>query len=129
MHKLQHALDRIFGQPEAERAAQQPTDAFLDRERAFADTAKKIEALRQKRVSNPGLRPLPETVFEVVRHRGSWRILHRSKYSAPFADQAAAIAAAKELGRSKRALGYPVKILLRRYDGEIVPQVLDHDGS
>ena len=39
--------------------------------------------------------PAPPTLeYEVVRHRGHWRILHIGKHSAPYDSQEAAIAAA-----------------------------------
>ena len=66
-------------------------------------------------------------VFEVVRHRGHWRTLHRAKHSAPFPDQGAAILAAKKLARHKRDLGHAVEVILRRTDGTSVAQSIDGD--
>lgn len=66
-------------------------------------------------------------VFEVVRHRGHWRTLHRARHSSPCSDQAAAIRAAKKLARLKRGEGHPVEVILRRTDGNTVVQSIDDD--
>ncbi len=72
--------------------------------------------------------PVAETfLFEVVRHRGHWRTLHGGKHSSPFADQAAAILAAKKLARRKGQEGYSVEVILRRTDGDSVAQTVDTD--
>ena len=50
MDKLQHLLDTAFGQPDAERKPQRPSEQFMAREREFAERAKKIETLRRARL-------------------------------------------------------------------------------
>jgi len=64
-------------------------------------------------------------LFEVVRYRGSWRVLHRKRHSSPFADQAAALAAAIKQAKAKGEVGSPAEVRLNRTDGEVVGQSLD----
>lgn len=129
MQKLQAMLDKAFGTPRAPREPERPSEGFLERERALAERAKKIEALRQVRLAGAtGSTPEP-LVFEVVRHRGHWRTLHRRKYSKSYADQVAALHAAKTLAREKRALGHAVEVRLCRADGQIIVQVIDNEQS
>jgi hypothetical protein len=125
VQKLQQMIDAAFG-TQAERTPQQPSDMFMERERARTEQAGKIEALRKKRLEDDGLsRPPAVLVFEIVRHRGHWRMRHRNKHSAPYPDQAAAILAAKELARKKRDDGHPVEVRLVRTDGQVVVQPVD----
>jgi hypothetical protein len=70
---------------------------------------------------------LDKSSIEIVRHRGHWRTLIGGKHSTPFADQPAAILAAKTLARRKRDLGQSVEVILRRTDGESVVQSIDDD--
>ena len=129
MQKLQKMIDAAFGQ-QAERSPQVPSDAVLERERAFDASARKVEALREARMRSDGAQEsLQSLTFDVVRHRGSWRVLHRSKHSNPFPDQLAAIAAAKDMARGKSELGHPVEVRLIRVDGRIVDHPLDHAGD
>jgi hypothetical protein len=51
MDKLQHLLNTAFGHPQADRAPQEPNEFTIERQRAFDEAAKKIEALRQARVA------------------------------------------------------------------------------
>ena len=51
MDKLQRLIDTAFGQPAAERAPQTPNEYTLERQRAFDERAKKIEALRRVRMA------------------------------------------------------------------------------
>jgi hypothetical protein len=67
----------------------------------------------------------PTLLYEVVWYRGSWRVLHLRKYSAPFADQTAAISAATKTAREKRENRHPVEVLLRRTDGHTVVHTMD----
>jgi hypothetical protein len=69
--------------------------------------------------------PLALLLFEVVRHRGHWRVLHHNKHSTPHTDQLAAIVAGKRLARKKRKLGHPVEVRLVRTDGQVVVQDVD----
>jgi hypothetical protein len=129
MEKLQAVLDQAFGSAKQPREPERPSAAFLERERAFAERAQRIEALRQARVTTEGPSTQHPLVFEVVRYRGHWRTLHRDRYSSPFPDQAAAIAAAKASARKKRDLGHAVEVLLRRTDGQTVPQAIDDEQT
>jgi hypothetical protein len=51
MNKLQWVLDFAFGNSQPERASQEPNEFTIQRQRAFEETARKIEALRQARLS------------------------------------------------------------------------------
>ena len=127
MEKFQAVLDQAFGAVKSSREPERPSTAFLERERAFAERAKKIEALRQARIAGDRPEAAQPLVFEIVRHRGHWRTLHRSKYSGPLPSQAAAIEAAKVLAKKKRDLGHAVEVLLRRADGQVVQQAIDDE--
>jgi hypothetical protein len=126
MQKLQQMIDAAFPSKTAERTPQQPSGAFAERERSFTETAAKVEALRRARVKadQPANAPL---LFEVVRHRGSWRILHRGKHTSPFSDQTAAIMAAVKQAKAKRETGAAVEVRLNRTDGGVVVQSLDDE--
>ena len=51
--KLQDMLDAAFGHPPAAREPQQPSEACIQQRRAFDERARKIEALRQLRLTTP----------------------------------------------------------------------------
>lgn len=126
MKKLQQMIDAAFPEREAKRGLQKPSEAFAERERSFAQTAARVETLRQARVKadQPADAPM---LFEVVRHRGSWRILHRGKHTSPFSDQTAAIMAAVKQAKAKREDGTAVEVRLNRTDGVVVVQSLDDE--
>ena len=63
---------------------------------------------------------LPHLTYEVVRHRGHWRVLHLGKHSAPHLDQEAAKAAAIESARQARASGRDAVVRLLRTDGKVI---------
>ena len=132
MKRFQEVVDAAFGRQSRplasgpSRTTQAPSAAFLAQADAFTAKAQAIEALRQKRLATQ-IAPAEALLFEIVRRRGHWRTLHTRKHSAPFPDQAAAIMAAKELARKKRALGHPVEVILRRTDGIAVVQSIDDD--
>jgi len=109
----------------AQRDPEAPSELFLERQRAFSERAKRIESLRNARINNVARVERRPLLFEVVRHRGHWRVLHHSRHSAPHADQAAAILAAKTRARKKRDQGHLVEVVLRRTDGGSVPQAID----
>ena len=121
--KLQEMIDAAFGAQPTPPAAQIPSEALKERDRAFAVRAEKIESLRLARMADE---PAPAALlFEVVRIRGHWRTRHGGKNSAAFPDQMSAIAAAKKLAIAKRKLGHPVKVVLQRTDGNEVMQAID----
>src|SRR5687767_14502939 len=126
MKKLQQMIDAAFPKTDAKRSPQGPSEAFAERERSFAQTAARVETLRQARVEadRPANAPV---LFEVVRHRGSWRILHRGKHTSPFSDQTAAIMAAVKEAKAKREDGTAVEVRLNRTDGGVVVQSLDDE--
>ena len=61
---------------------------------------------------------LPVLEYEVVRHRGHWRVLHIGKHSAPCDSQDAAIAAAVARAKQSVAEGRMALVRLIRTDGE-----------
>jgi hypothetical protein len=126
MKKLQQMIDAAFPKTDAKRSPQGPSEAFAERERSFAQTAARVETLRQARVEadRPANAPV---LFEVVRHRGSWRILHRGKHTSPFSDQTAAIMAAVKQAKAKREDGTAVEVRLNRTDGVVIVQSLDDE--
>jgi hypothetical protein len=126
---LQDMIDAAFGAQEKAPPPQAPSEASRERDRAFADRAKKIESLRVARLTSadePALAPL---LFEVVRVRGHWRTRHANKDSSALPDQASAIAAARKLAIAKRKQGHEVKVVLQRTDGKEVPQAIDDEPS
>jgi hypothetical protein len=61
---------------------------------------------------------LPILEYEVVRHRGHWRVLHVGKHSAPCDSQDAAIAAAIAQAKESIAQGRLAQVRLKRTDGD-----------
>lgn len=51
MDKLQHLLETTFGTSAVTRVPPEPNEFTIRRQRAFEETARKIEALRQARLS------------------------------------------------------------------------------
>ena len=125
MQKLRQMIDAAFPTKVADRVPQKPSEAFAAREASMAATASKVETLKQARLN--GAEPAPSQLFEVVRHRGSWRVLHKGKHSPAFDDQTAAIAGAVKLAKAKIKAGFPAEVVLKRTDGDVVPQPLDED--
>lgn len=124
--KLQDMIDAAFGAKNRLPTPQVPTQKFKERERAFSERAKTIEALRQTRLAAAGETPLASFVFKVVRYRGHWRVLHCNKRSSAYPDQKAAIEAAEKLAIAKRNDGHEVKVVLQRTDGNAVIQSIDN---
>jgi hypothetical protein len=118
-------IDAAFGASETPRPPQAPTEELQERERAFSEQAKKVEALRHRRLAATTETVTSPHVIEIVRYRGHWRTLHNNKRSAPYQDQAAAILAAKKLAIAKRLDGHEVKVVLQRTDGNAVIQSID----
>lgn len=63
--------------------------------------------------------PLPTLVYDVVRHRGHWRVLHIGKHSAALPSQKAAIEQAMKLAIESKAAGRNVVVRLNRTDGRV----------
>ena len=61
----------------------------------------------------------PVVTFDVVRHRGHWRILHIGKHSSPHESQKSAIDCAVKLALSSQSAGYTVAVRLNRTDGQV----------
>lgn len=51
MEKLQQLLDAVLGDSTSKRPPQEPNDFSVERQRAFEESAKKIEALRRARLA------------------------------------------------------------------------------
>ena len=119
---LRQHLDIAFRALQKAKAPSPPNEEVLGRERAFRDQADKIEKLRQQRVARKAL------VYEVVRHRGHWRILHQEKHSKAFGDQEAAIDAAKTTAAKAASKGREVQVILRQIDGQVVNYALVDEG-
>jgi hypothetical protein len=51
MEKLQDMIDTVFGDIDQKPAAQSLSEVAIERERAFAESASKIEALRAARMA------------------------------------------------------------------------------
>ena len=126
MQKIQQMIDAAFGK-QAEREPQRPSEASLEREHALNERTRKVAALKEARLRDGGARRAPAMLFEVVRHRGHWRVRHNHRHSTPYPDQSAAILGAKQLARKKRLLGHPVEVRLVRADGQIIPQSIEDD--
>ena len=121
--KLQDLLDRNETQV-AERAAQQPSEDVLERQRRFQQKETRLQELRQNRLSSTAKPPELRT-YDVVRHNGAWRVLHLGRYSTGFSDQQAAIAAAVEKAKGQVARGRTARVLLNRTDGQVWPADLE----
>ena len=123
MPKLQDLLDRNETQV-AERAAQQPGEDVLERQRRFHQKEARLQELRQNRLSST--EKLPELrTYDVVRHNGAWRVLHLGRYSTGYSDQQDAIAAAIEKAKGQLARGRTARVLLNRTDGQVWPADLE----
>lgn len=62
---------------------------------------------------------LPTVTFDVVRHRGHWRVLHVGRHSAPHPNQKSAIDSAVKLAIESKVAGRTVLVRLNRTDGRI----------
>ncbi len=117
--KLQELLD-ASGADVALRTAQQPSDAFLERQKLFLEQETRLSELRRIRLAAKGSAPGART-YDVVRHNGAWRVLYLGRHSAGFASQQEAISAAVEKARAQTARGRAVRVRLNRTDGQIWP--------
>lgn len=112
---LQQHIDAAFKATRRPKPQILPDQEVLTRQRAFEDQASKLQHLRQQRVAHQQL------VYEVVRHRGHWRILHLKKHSKPFDSQAKALVEAHRTAGAQAERGHAVEVILRRTDGQSVP--------
>jgi hypothetical protein len=62
---------------------------------------------------------LPTMTYDVVRHRGHWKVLHVGRHSASHPSQKSAIDSAVKLAMESRAAGRAVLVRLNRTDGRI----------
>lgn len=117
MSKFQKLLD-ASGADVAVRTAQQPSDAFLERQKLFLQQEARLSELRRIRLTAKAPAPGART-YDVVRHNGAWRVLYLGRHSAGFASQQDAISAAVEKARTQTARGRSVRVRLNRTDGQI----------
>jgi hypothetical protein len=127
MNKIQEFLE--FETHVADRPAQQPSESFLEREKAFSQRAGRIEELRKVRLAaagdegsgSEGERPAASrfATYDVVRQRGFWRVLHLGKHSPSCPTQQAAIEAAIKRAKKAMALGQAAEVRLNRTDGQV----------
>jgi hypothetical protein len=68
---------------------------------------------------------LPTLCYEVVRHRGHWRVLHLGKHSQPHASQEAAIGSVMKIALKQEAAGRTVTVKLLRTDGQVFDLKID----
>lgn len=115
---LQQHLDALRGQLGPRKRERAQGEEPVARERTFCEQASTTEEPGQRRMDNEEQRPT--LYYDVVWHRGRWRIRHLNKHSAPLADQAAAIGQAWKLARKKQDQGHAVEVRLHRTDGAIV---------
>jgi hypothetical protein len=72
---------------------------------------------------------LPTLIYDIVRHRGHWRVLHAGKHSNPHADQQAATAAAILAARQGHTASRSVLVRLNRTDGHVLELDLAADAQ
>jgi hypothetical protein len=63
--------------------------------------------------------------YDVVRHRGHWRILHIGKYTGAYPTAEAALAVAVQVAKEKQQAGLASEVRLYRTDGQILNVPLD----
>ncbi|HET6620814.1 MAG TPA: DUF2188 domain-containing protein [Dongiaceae bacterium] len=116
--------DAFSGVQEPKRRESAADDALISPERTeHEQTLRMIEQPEQLPQPRTAMSEQPPPLlYDVVWHRGRWRIRHLSKHSAPFSDQAAAIDAAWKLARKKQDQGHVVEVRLHRTDGTVVMQ-------
>jgi Uncharacterized protein conserved in bacteria (DUF2188) len=126
MNKMQQFLE--FETRAAIRSPQQPSELFMEREKALLQQADRVARLREVRLAaadheGAGSHGAASrfAIYEVVRHRGFWRVLHLGKHSPSCPSQQAAIEAAVKRARKAMELGQPVEVRLKRTDGQVWP--------
>lgn len=70
--------------------------------------------------SAPADDAMPTLIYDIVRHRGHWRVLHLGRHSAPYDNQEAAVAAALKAARPAYEAGRGVAVRLNRTDGKVL---------
>ena len=115
--KLQDLLDRNETQV-AERAAQQPGEDVMDRQRRFHQKEMRLQELRQSRLSATAKPPEVRT-YDVIRHNGAWRVQYLGRYSTGYLNQQDAISAAVEKAKAQVARGRAARVRLNRTDGQV----------
>jgi tRNA(Ser,Leu) C12 N-acetylase TAN1 len=72
---------------------------------------------------------MAEFSYDVVRHRGCWRVLHLGRYSPSHPDLDSAVRAASKLAKEKIAAGREAEVRLNRTDGAIIQVNLEAEQS
>ena len=70
-------------------------------------------------IDTPFVETLPTMTYDVVRHRGHWKVLHVGRHSASHLSQKSAIDSAVKLAMESKAAGRNVVVRLNRTDGRI----------
>lgn len=125
MSTFEEIFELAFPHKPTERTPEAPSPAFYAREDAQKAAASKIAALREARLQGAKSVEAAPLLYEIVRHRGQWRVLHNSHHSIPYCDQEAAINAALKSARAKKKLGHSVEVRLVRTDGQVLAQAID----
>jgi hypothetical protein len=109
--------------PRVQPPARQPSELAVERQKVFAEQEARLWELRKARLNLPrDVRAGAAAVtYDVVRHRGAWRVQHLGKHSPPHASQQAAIASAVEKAKNDAALGRVARVRLVRVDGRVWP--------
>jgi hypothetical protein len=121
MDKLRELM-RLRDDPLAQRPLQQPSEVSIERQKVFAQQEARLWELRKARLNAPkDPASLAARTYDVVRHKGAWRVLHLGKHSQSCPNQQAAIASAIEKAKTDVALGRAARVRLIRVDGRIWP--------
>ena len=83
------------------------------------DLAEAAVATMEITVEATAVEPLPTMTYDVVRHRGHWKVLHVGRHSASHPSQKSAIDSAVKLAMESKAAGRNVVVRLNRTDGRI----------
>lgn len=70
---------------------------------------------------------MADFTYDVVRHRGCWRVLFLGRHSPSHPNQESAVKEATRLAREKLAAGREAEVRINRTDGEIVNVPLDDE--
>jgi len=120
MDKLRDLM-RLRDEPLAQRPFQQPSELSVERQKLFAQQEARLWELRKARLNASRDFPSTARTYDVVRHKGAWRILYLGKHSQAYSGQQAAVASAVEKAKADKALGRAVRVRLVRVDGRVWP--------
>lgn len=72
---------------------------------------------------------LPIMTYDVVRHRGRWKVLHAGKHSTPHPTQKSAIDSAMKTATESQSAGRSVAVRLNRTDGRMFDLMADEQRT